>query len=144
MTCRAFAEDPAEHFIEHRKNLDIAVIVDRGDAVSTQMEGIDHVDIVEICGSGLVGEIDRVFKRKIPDRESLKLCISGADTAFVFVVELGEAGRHLSASRSRCSDNDERSCCLNIIIFAISVFTDDERNIFQDNLQYGKAIDRKP
>ena len=89
------------------------------------MERIDHVHIVEIGGCSLVSEVYRMLKRYIPDRECLKLCISGLYAALVFVVELGETCGHLAASRTRCCNDDERSCGLNIIVLAVALVTDD-------------------
>ena len=65
------------------------------------MEGIDHVDVVQIRSGGLVSQIHRMLQRDIPDGESLKFCISGPDAPFVFMIKLGQAGSHLPAARPR-------------------------------------------
>ena len=70
-----------------------------------------------------------MFQRNVPDRECLEFCVAGPDSAFVLMIELGKAGRHFSASRSRGSDDYQRSGCLNIIISSISLIAHDQRNI---------------
>ena len=45
------------------------------------------------------------------------------------MVELGKAGCHFSASRSRRSDNNEWTFGFNVIIFTITFIADDQRNI---------------
>ena len=93
------------------------------------MERVDHVDIVQIGGSSLVSQVDRVFQRQIPDREGLIFCIAGVYTAFVLMVKLGKAGCHLSASRSRCSNDNERAGCLDVLVLSVSLIAHDQRHI---------------
>ena len=45
------------------------------------------------------------------------------------MVELGKAGCHFSASRSRRGDNNEWTFGFNVIIFTITFIADDQRNI---------------
>ena len=52
------------------------------------MERVNHVDVVKVRGSRLVGDVDRVLKGKIPYGESFEFCVSRFDAAFVFVVKL--------------------------------------------------------
>ena len=52
------------------------------------MEGIDDVGIVEVRRGGLVGNIDRMRQRKIPDREGLKLGIAGGSAVLMLVIQL--------------------------------------------------------
>ena len=90
---------------------------------------IDHVHIVQVCGCRLISQVHRMRQRQIPDWESLVFRITSTNSAFMFVVELGQTGRHLSASRSRCCYNNQRLGCLNIFIMAISILAHDQRNI---------------
>ncbi len=84
------------------------------------MERVDHVYIVQIGGCGFISNIDRMFQRKIPDRESLEFRISGLDTSFVFMVKLTEAYGHFAASRARGCYHNQRLGCFHIIIFSES------------------------
>lgn len=102
---RVGAIDAFEQGVEHREDFDVAIIVDGCFAVSLKMEWVDHVDVVEVgCGS-LVGYVDRMFEREVPNRECLKLSVSGSYAMFVFVVELAQAYSHFAATRTR-SGND--------------------------------------
>ena len=123
------SDDLFEHDLQHRENLHIPVIVDRGDPVGLQMEGIDHVDIVQIRRGSLVGQIDRVLERQIPDREGLEFRIASPDPPFVFMINLGEAGSHFSAARSRRGDDHQRPGGLDIIIFTIPLIADNQGGI---------------
>ena len=60
------------------------------------MEWVDHVDVIEVCGSRLIGQVDRMLQRQVPDREGLKLGIAGLDAPFVLMIKLGKAGGHLA------------------------------------------------
>ena len=95
------------------------------------MERVDHVDIVQIGGSSLVSQVDRVLQRQIPDREGLIFCIAGVYTAFVLMVKLGKAGCHLSASRSRCGNDNERAGCLDVLVLSVSLIAHDQRHIMR-------------
>lgn len=52
------------------------------------MKGIDDVGIVEVRRGGLVGNIDRMRQGKIPDREGLKLGITGGGAVLMLVIQL--------------------------------------------------------
>ena len=47
----------------------------------------------------------------------------------MFMIKLGKAGCHFSASRSWCSHNHQRTGGFNIFIFAEAFITDNKRNI---------------
>ena len=93
------------------------------------MERVDHIHIVKVRGSCLVREVHRVRQRKVPDREGLELCISRAHAADVFMIQLGKAGRHLSAAGSGSRHHHERPGRLDIFVAAEAVFTHDFGNI---------------
>ena len=105
------------------------------------MEGIDHVYIVQIGSGCLVSQVYRMLQGEIPDREGFKLGITGRDPAFVFMIELGKAGCHFSASRSRSSDHDQRTRGFNVFIFSITLVTDDQRDIAGITLDIVKGVD---
>ena len=83
-----------------------------------------------------------MVERKIPDRECLELCITGAHTTLMLMVELRKAGRHFSTSRSWSGDNDERAGRFNVIIFTVALVTDDQRDIFRIALNAVMTVDR--
>ena len=66
-----------------------------------------------------------MLQRNVPDREGLKLCITGLDAAFVLVIELRQAGRHLAASRSGSGDDHQRFAGFDIVILPVAVIADD-------------------
>ncbi len=66
-----------------------------------------------------------MIQREIPDRECFKLRISSLDAALVLMVQLGQAGRHLAASRSRRGDDDEWTRSLDIVISPEAFVADD-------------------
>ena len=79
-----------EDGVEYGENLDVAIVVDRGLAVGFEMEGVDHIDVVEVGCSSLVGDIDRVLERDAPNGEGLKFGIAGFDTNQVDGLMKGE------------------------------------------------------
>ena len=80
--------DTLEECIQHRENLDVTIVVDSCLVISLEVEGVDHVHIVQVCCSSLVGDVYRVLQRQVPHREGLELGITSADTTLVLVVEL--------------------------------------------------------
>ncbi len=54
-------QDLLKYGNQNREGLHIPVVIDGGDPVGFQMEGVDHVHIVQIRGGCLVGQIHRVL-----------------------------------------------------------------------------------
>ena len=126
---RALAVDALKDRAQHREDLHVAVVVDRGDAVGFQMEWVDHIHVVQVRGRRLVGEVDRVLERQVPDREGFKLRVARLDPALVLVVELGKAGRHLAAAGSRSGHDDQRARRFDIVVAAVALVADDELEV---------------
>ena len=122
---RAFTVDALEDGLEHREGLDIAVVVDRSPAVGFQVEGVDHVHVVQISRGGLVGQVHRVLERQVPDREGLELRVARLHAPLVLMVELGKAGGHLAAARARRGDHHQRAGGLDVIVAAVPLVADD-------------------
>ena len=93
------------------------------------MEGINHVDVVEVGGGRLVGNVDRVIQRNVPDRESLPLRVPRLDPALVVVVQLRQAGRHLAGARSRSRHNDEVAAGLHVLVGAVALVRDNALDV---------------
>ena len=125
----ALAGDQVEHGVQHREDLDVAVVVDRRLPVGLQMEGVDHVDIVQVGGGGLIGQVHRVLQGQVPDGEGLKLGVAGLYAALVFMVQLGQADRHFSAAGAGCSDHHQGPLGLDVVVFAVALIADDPRHI---------------
>ena len=54
---------------EHRESFHVAVVVHGRLVVRLQMEGVDHVHIVQIGGGRLIGQVHGVAERQVPDGE---------------------------------------------------------------------------
>ena len=93
------------------------------------MEGVYHVDVVEVGGGGLVGEVHGVLEGQVPDREGLELGVTGLHAALVLVVELGEAGGHLAAAGAGRRDHDEAAGGLDVVVPAEALVGDDEGEV---------------
>ena len=125
----ALAVDLAEHGLQHREDLHVPVVVDRGHAVGLQMEGVDHIHIVQVGRGGLVGQVHRVLEGQVPDREGLKLGIAGLNAPLVLMVELAEAGGHLAAAGAGGRDHHQGTAGLNVFVAAEALLRDDQRNV---------------
>src|SRR5699024_7823877 len=88
---RRGAGEPLQQGAQQREHLHVAVVAGDLLPVRRQVERIDEVEIVQIRGRGLVGEVHRVLERQVPDRERLELRVPGADPALMVVVDLREA-----------------------------------------------------
>ena len=126
---RAFAGDQLKHGVHHREDLNIAVVVDGGHAVGFQMERVDHVHIVQVGCSGLVGQIHRVLEGNVPDGEGLELGVTGLHAALVLMVQLGKAGGHFAASGAGGRDDHQRALGLDVIVLAVALVADDAGHI---------------
>ena len=125
----ALAEDASHHGFEHAEDLNIAVIVNRDLTVGFQMIGVDHIHISEVSGSRLVGKIDGMLEGKIPHGEGFEFCIAGCDTSLVLVVELGEAGCHLTAAWTGGGDDHQGSGGFDIVVATKALLADDVSHI---------------
>ena len=121
--------DLHESGIQHREDLHVTVVVDRLFAVGFQMEGVDHVHIVQVSGGCLVGKVHRMLQRQIPHRESLELGITGGDAPLVVMVQLAQAGGHLAAAGTGGGDDDQRTGGLNVVIDAETLIGHDVSHI---------------
>ena len=93
------------------------------------MERVNHVHIVQVGRSSLIGNVDRVLQRQVPYRESLELSISGTDATFVLVVQLRQADSHLTRARTRSGDDDQLARSLHIIVLAEALIAGDEFHV---------------
>ena len=133
-----------EQCVEHGEDLDVAVVVDRDLAVCAQMVGVDHIDVVEVGGRRLVGDVDGMVERQVPDRECLVLCISRLDAALVVVVELRQACRHLAAAGTGGGDDDKLLCRLDIFVLAVAFVADDVGDVVGIAFDVVVAVDFEP
>ena len=93
------------------------------------MEGVDHVDVVEVGGGGLVGDVDRVVQRQVPDREGLELRVARGDAPLVVVVDLGQAGGHLAAARAGGGDDHQVPPGLDVLVAPVTLRRDDAGDV---------------
>ena len=119
---RILTVNTLEESVQHRENLNVTVIVDGNLVIGLEMERINHVHIIKVGSSGLVGDVYRMLQRKVPHRESLELGISGLDTALMLLIELAQTHGHLSAARTRSRDNHQRAGGLHIVIATEALF----------------------
>ena len=126
---RGGSEDLLEEAVQDREDFDVTVVVDRLDPVRLQVEGINHVDVVEVGGGRLVGDVHRVIQRNVPDREGLPLRVPRLDPALVVVVQLRQAGRHLAGARAGSRHNDEVAAGLHVLVGAVALVRDDALDV---------------
>ena len=110
------AVDLLKHSVEHGENLNIAVVIDRGFPVSLQMEGINHVVIVQIDSRGLISDVDGMFQREIPNGERFKLGIASLHAALMLLIKLAEAYGHLAGARAGGSHQYQGAGRFNILV----------------------------
>ena len=97
--------------------------------MGSQVEGVDHVDVVEVGGGGLVGDVDRVVQRQVPDREGLELRVARGDAPLVVVVDLGQAGGHLAAARAGGGDDHQVPPGLDVLVAPVALGRDDAGDV---------------
>ena len=89
------------------------------------MEGVYHINIIQVGSGSFICQVDRVLQWDIPDRECLKLGVSCADASLVLLIKLGEADGHLAASRSGGSYHYQWAGGLDIIILPVALIAYD-------------------
>ena len=72
-----------------------------------------------------------MLQGQIPHREGLKLGIPGSDSAFVLLIQLTQAYRHLTATGTRSCYHHQRTLGLYIVVAAKSLVGVDERDIIR-------------
>ena len=125
----ALALDLLKHRAQHGEDLHVAVVVDGRFAVGLEVERVDHVHIVEVGGRRLVGEVDRVLERQVPDGEGLEFGVARGDAVLVLVIELAQTGRHFAAARAGRGHDDKGVGGLDVVVFAEALVADDMRYI---------------
>ena len=115
--------------VNNWERLDVSVVVDRGLVVGLKVEGIDDVGIVEVRRGGLVGNIDRMRQRKIPDREGLELGIAGGGAVLMLVIQLLEASGKLARARAGRRHDDERTRGLDELVLAVAIVRNDQIDV---------------
>ena len=93
------------------------------------MERVDHVAVAQVGRRRLVGHVDGVAQRQVPDRKRLELRISRLVPELVLVVELRQADRHLPAPRTGGGDDDQRLGRLDELVPPVPLVGDDERDV---------------
>ena len=83
-----FAHDPFADAAYHRKNFNVAVVIDRGHSIVFQMERINHIDIADIRSRGFVSDIDRMIQGKAPYGECFEFRVACGNAAPVFMINL--------------------------------------------------------
>ena len=132
----AFAVDAFEDGVEDGEYLDVAVVVDGGLAVGFEVEGVDHVHVVEVGGGGLVGDVDGVLQGDAPDGEGLEFGVAGLDAALVLLVELAEAHGHLAAAGAWGGDDHQWARGLDVVVAAEALVAVDELHVGGVALDY--------
>ena len=121
--------DPLENSLQHREDLHIPVVVDGGFAVGLQMEGVDHVHVVQIRRGRLVSQVHRVLQGQVPHREGLKLGVAGADAPLVLVVKLAQTGGHLAAAGAGGRHHHQAPLRLDIVVPSEALLRHDQRHV---------------
>ena len=95
------------------------------------MEGVNHINVLQISRSSLVSHIYRMLQRQIPDGEGFEFSITGLNAALIFMIQLRQAGSHLAAARTGSSNNYQRTCSFYIVVLAIARITDNMLHIMR-------------
>ena len=125
----AGAQDALHHGLEHREDLNVAVVVDGGFPIRLKMERIDGVGVVQVDGCSLIRHIHRVLERKVPNGEGLVLRVARLDAALVLMVELGEARGHFAGAGAGGGDHYQGVRGFHELVFAVAFRRDDARRI---------------
>ena len=84
----ALTHDTLQNRLEHWEHLYITVIVHSCLTICFEVEWIDHIHIIQIHSSCLIGQIDRVREWQIPNWEGLELRIASLQSTLILMVEL--------------------------------------------------------
>ena len=104
------------------------------------MERVNHIHIVQIGSSSLVCDVHRMLQWEIPHRECLKLGIAGMHTTLVLIIKLTQANRHLTAARTRRSNNNQRTLCFNIIVLTEALVRGNQTHVMRIALDEIMAV----
>ena len=120
----AVAQNLFKNGHQNRVGLHIPVVIDGRLPIGFQMEGVDHIHVVQVSRCRLVGQIHRMVQGQIPDGEGLKLGVSGGIALLMLVVQLAQAHRQLAAAGAGGSHHHQRAGGFNVIIFSEALGAD--------------------
>ena len=120
----AATHDFLEQGFQHGEGLHIPVVVYGGEPVSVQVEGVDHVYIIQIRRGSLVGQVHRMIQGDVPDGEGFKFRIARLDAPLVFVVDLAQAGGKLAAAGAGGGDHHQGAGGFDVFVFAEALLAD--------------------
>ena len=93
------------------------------------MEGVDHVHVVQVRRSGLIGQVHRMVQRHIPDGEGLEFGIARCNAPLVLMVQLAQAGGQLAAAGAGGRHHHQGPRRFDIVILAKALGADHEGGI---------------
>ena len=126
---RRLPRDLAQQRLQQREDLDVAVVGGDLLPVRLQVVLVEHVDVFQVRGGRLVGQVHRVRQRQVPDGEGLKLGVASGDAALVLVVHLAQAGGQLAGARPRRGHHDEVAGSLHVVVAAKAVVGNHRRRV---------------
>jgi len=126
---RRAAHDPFQDSPQHGEGVHVAVVVDGDLPIGLLVEGIDEIEVADIGRGRLVGDVDRVFQRDVPDREGLEFGVSAPYAAPVFMVYLGQAGGHLAAAGARAGHDHQGAFRFYVLVGAVSLVAHHQVNV---------------
>ena len=90
---------------------------------------VDHIHVVQIGGSRFVRDVDGVRKGKVPNREGFKLRITCFHAALIFVIKLGKASRHFTASGTGGGNHYQTAFRRDVFVSSVAFFAYDFRYV---------------
>ena len=105
------------------------------------MVGVDHVLVVQVDRRRLVGDVERMVERQVPDGEALELRVAGDAALAVLVVDLRQARRELARPGARRRHDHDRLLRRHVLVLAVSLVRHDRVDVRRIPRRLGVAVD---
>ncbi len=87
------------------------------------MEGINDVEVPQICCGRFISHVERMLEREVPDRKGFEFGIAALDSPQAVMIQLGQTGGQFAASRPGGCDDDQRFFGFDVFIGTKAFFT---------------------
>ena len=114
---------------QHGESLHIPVVVHSGHPVGIQVEGVDHIHIIQIRRGSLIGQVHRMIDGQIPNGEGFKLGIACSNPPLVLMIELAQAGGQFAAAGAGGRHHHQFPGGFNVIVLTKALVADDMGSI---------------
>ena len=122
---RFFTSNFFNNTFDYREGFNISIIIYSYFIVGVKVEGIDHIDILQIDCGCFIGNVQWMFQRNVPYWKSFELGVASCMSFLAFMIQLVQTSSEFAASWSRSCHYNDWFSCFNVFVFPKPIFRND-------------------